>query len=71
MIENEVSGWINGTRNADGSTVYKTATGMWGVHIACDAIDLEICPCCARRFATARAAQLVADAVHPVPAQPS
>lgn len=62
-------GWIAVDDNAfaylrsDGVRVEPGSVGGWAVRRTADSDPIEFCPCCDRRFGSARAAMLVADAI--------
>jgi hypothetical protein len=62
-----VPGWT-GRQRHDGAQVHRHGDA-WTIALVPRAAAIEHCPCCGKRFTSARSAMLVANAILPAPAR--
>lgn len=67
--DQDAPGWT-GLRRSDGARLRLIGANRWAVLAPAGDITATECPCCRKPLLTARAAQLVANAIYPIEEQP-
>ena len=63
--EEDAPGWT-ALKRSDGLRITLVGRDRWGIQLPPADATVTVCPCCKRPLMTARAAQLVANAIHPI-----